>query len=445
MRSVRIMAFDRYRIDPARRRLLRDGAPVEINGKTFDLLLEFAGSGGALLTRERLYERLWPGGFVEDGNLTQNVYLLRRALDPSGDGRAFIQTLPRYGYRFLKPVREIGRPGLVHRAVASAAAVILAAALAIAASPALKPRPALPAGVQTLYALGEFHLTMRSRTDLLYAADYFKQIVRRAPQSAVGYAGVASAEALLAEFETDGSLAQRRDVALAIRARDTALLHDRNNTDALAVSGFIAYRFFNDEAAATRYLERALASNPNNASAHHWHGVLLLANGRIAEATAEFRAAHALQPTSEVYSRWLARAYVYARRPNEAIVLALQTIRLNRDDAPAWLAIAAAQEQRGELQEAMRTLHQLGRLIPYEQRYALPDEARLKALLDRKQRPAIAERVDKLVAVDQADPFEAALFYRTIGRTADARKILRAARSNRFETAIEKYDPRSQG
>ena len=80
------VAFDRYVLQPDERRLLLDGKPVVLRGKAFELLAILVAHGGAAVSRDALYELLWPNGAVEDGNLTQNVYLLRRTLDPAGGG-----------------------------------------------------------------------------------------------------------------------------------------------------------------------------------------------------------------------------------------------------------------------------------------------------------------------------------------------------------------------
>src|SRR5579862_6726416 len=108
------IAFGPFRVRPSRRQLLRDGNVVRLNGKSFELLMAFLGSGGRVLTREEIYQRLWGERIVEEANLSQTIYLLRRALDPDGDGRCFIETIPRVGYRFEKLVGET-RPTLSPR------------------------------------------------------------------------------------------------------------------------------------------------------------------------------------------------------------------------------------------------------------------------------------------------------------------------------------------
>jgi DNA-binding winged helix-turn-helix (wHTH) protein len=434
------LAFDRFVVDRAKRRLLFDGKPVVLNGKVFDLLLILASSHGAALSRETLYDSLWPHTVVEDGNLSQTIHLLRRSLDPTGDGRSYIETIPRFGYRFVKDVREVTKPGPRFRRITWSIATSAVAALAVivwSTHAAVEP-----ASARIAYALGEYHLNLRTPTDLSYAAGYFKEVQRDEPRSASGYAGSASADALLAEFRDDGSPAQRQLVSLAKRDVASAFSYDPNSADALAVSAFIAYRFDSDRAAAERRLERALAEDPNSAAAHHWRGVVLLAEGKLAAAIGEFETAHRLQPTSEVFSRWLARAYTYAHRSSDAIALATQSLRIERDDAPAWLAIACAQEQRGDLREALQTLKTLGNVAPYELPYVIPDEARLEVRLEPERQRSLSSIVDRLTAAGRADPFETALYYLTVGRRARALDLLRTSKRSPIIASIEGYDPR---
>ncbi|MBI3475454.1 MAG: winged helix-turn-helix domain-containing protein [Acidobacteria bacterium] len=101
--------FAGFRFDPAQQLLLRDGKPVSLTPKTFELLLVLLQSNGRLLSKDELMRKLWPDSFVEDANLTVNISALRKALgDPhDGEGRELIETVPKRGYRFLPTVTEL--------------------------------------------------------------------------------------------------------------------------------------------------------------------------------------------------------------------------------------------------------------------------------------------------------------------------------------------------
>ena len=98
-------AFGPYRLDVGLSRLEREGAVVPVSPKVFDLLLLLARSPERVLSKSELMEALWPKTFVEDANLTQHVYTLRRALGDRPDGTPYIETAPRRGYRLNADVR----------------------------------------------------------------------------------------------------------------------------------------------------------------------------------------------------------------------------------------------------------------------------------------------------------------------------------------------------
>lgn len=93
--------FGRFRLNGAERALLREGEPVSLTPKVFDILLVLVENGGRVVEKDDLMKRVWPNTFVEEGNLTQNISLLRKALGETPNGVQFIETVPRRGYRFV--------------------------------------------------------------------------------------------------------------------------------------------------------------------------------------------------------------------------------------------------------------------------------------------------------------------------------------------------------
>ncbi|MGZ5442452.1 MAG: winged helix-turn-helix domain-containing protein [Thermoanaerobaculia bacterium] len=95
--------FGPFCLDPAERRLLRDGEPVSLTPKCFDLLVVFVENAGHLLEKGDLLARVWPGQFVEEGSLSFNVSELRKAL---GEGQTYIETVRKKGFRFVAVVQR---------------------------------------------------------------------------------------------------------------------------------------------------------------------------------------------------------------------------------------------------------------------------------------------------------------------------------------------------
>ena len=97
--------FGPFRLDPTERQLIREGEVMSLTPKVFDTLLLFIENSNLLLTKEEMIARLWPDSFVEEGNLAQNVSVLRRALGEQPNGKPYIETVPKRGYRFIAEVR----------------------------------------------------------------------------------------------------------------------------------------------------------------------------------------------------------------------------------------------------------------------------------------------------------------------------------------------------
>ena len=99
--------FGKFRVDPVKRRLLRDGEPVRLTPKAFDTLLILVQSSGRTLEKDELMQLVWPDAVVEENNLNQNISALRRALGDSRDESHYIATIPGLGYRFVAEVNTV--------------------------------------------------------------------------------------------------------------------------------------------------------------------------------------------------------------------------------------------------------------------------------------------------------------------------------------------------
>src|SRR5262249_16572984 len=96
-----IYKFGPFCLDPNERVLLRDGELVRIPSKSFKALLVLVENSGHVVARDELVERIWRNTFVEESNLTQQVFTLRKALGADQNGHQYIETVPKLGYRFI--------------------------------------------------------------------------------------------------------------------------------------------------------------------------------------------------------------------------------------------------------------------------------------------------------------------------------------------------------
>ena len=98
-----IYRFDEFELAPSRRTFSRNGAQISISPKAFEILVYLATNAGRVVTKEEIFKAVWPTSFVEEGNLTQQISTLRKAL---GDRSACIVTIPGRGYQFAVRVED---------------------------------------------------------------------------------------------------------------------------------------------------------------------------------------------------------------------------------------------------------------------------------------------------------------------------------------------------
>src|SRR5438874_7650803 len=100
--------FGPYRLDLNEGRLLRNGEPVPLTPKTFATLVVLVQRSGRLVEKDELMKLLWPDSFVEESNLNQHIWTLRKTLGENPTGNEYIETVPKRGYRFMAEVRDLG-------------------------------------------------------------------------------------------------------------------------------------------------------------------------------------------------------------------------------------------------------------------------------------------------------------------------------------------------
>lgn len=102
--------FGAFVFDASQRLLTRDGAPVHLTPKAFDLLALLLGEAPRVVPKDELHERLWPKSFVSDATLVGLVKELRKALDDHDADAPLIRTAPRVGYAFAAAVAAAAQP-----------------------------------------------------------------------------------------------------------------------------------------------------------------------------------------------------------------------------------------------------------------------------------------------------------------------------------------------
>lgn len=102
-----IYEFGPFRLDTKEKQFLKGKEQIVLSPKAFEMLVALLERSGHLVEKEELLKQLWPDSFVEEANLSHNIYLIRRALGQHSEEQQYIETVPRHGYRFVADVKKI--------------------------------------------------------------------------------------------------------------------------------------------------------------------------------------------------------------------------------------------------------------------------------------------------------------------------------------------------
>jgi DNA-binding winged helix-turn-helix (wHTH) protein/tetratricopeptide (TPR) repeat protein len=105
-----LLEFGPFRMDPEERVLMRDQEPIILSPKAFETLLVLVQHSERVVLKDDLMKTLWPDTFVEESNLSQHIFQLRKALGDKAHDPEYIVTVPGRGYRFALKVAEITEP-----------------------------------------------------------------------------------------------------------------------------------------------------------------------------------------------------------------------------------------------------------------------------------------------------------------------------------------------
>lgn len=169
-----------------------------------------------------------------------------------------------------------------------------------------------------LYFKGRYFWNKRKTPNLRTAIAYFQKAIDRDPGYAEAFAGLADAYALLATAGSDAI--PPHDIMPRARAAATAALKlDERLAEAHASLGYVASNYDWDWPTAEREFERAIALNPNYATARHWYSWYLIMMGRLAEAEEQITRAQELDPLSPMIGTTVGVPLFYARQYDQAL------------------------------------------------------------------------------------------------------------------------------
>lgn len=430
--------------------LRRGGEPMPLAPKVIKTLLVLLEHAGRVVSKDEMLRSVWGDAIVEEANLSQNIYTLRRHLEAALDD-AFIETLPRRGYRFTQRVVRRGiaaSPRRLHAAPAAmpllcaAALVICGAVLAgfgAAHGPLGEPAPRLTSAAERFYSLGWLYYRSGTPTAFRTSVAYFRKVELEAPNSPLGYAGQAVAFAQLSDGEGSSPAA----VEHAVRAEDLAaraVALDENSADAIAARGFVEFDVDGNNDASAADLRKAVTLDPQLAQAHLWYGAVLLWQGNLAQARRELEHSSSIDATLPSTDYLLAWDFYLSRDYKDAVAFG----RLARLDPwtsfESHLLLAAAYEEDGQYESAIVAVKNLSKsptgILAISGTLAHVYASMGKHMRARQE----LDIVERLSAQYQQRPVLTAVAYIANGRADEAFAWLsRLSKSNRTIFAL---DPR---
>ncbi|HNQ14482.1 MAG TPA: winged helix-turn-helix domain-containing protein [Pyrinomonadaceae bacterium] len=402
--SKRFFRFDCFQIDVTERQLCRNGVPVRVTPKVFDILLVLVENKGKTIEKKELIRRVWADTFVEEGSLNRNVSTLRKVLGDNSNEQRYIKTLPKKGYRFtgnaeefteFEPLRPNDGPqaivepaaSLVSRqsfkkATAIAAALVILALIAAAVgllSMRSEDGHADPAGLsdferetltsrkpsspQTLddYVNGRTLWHRRSADELYQSILLLERAVRNEPDFALAHAALADAYA----FDSQRWKEAKPAAAEAMRL-------DPSLGTPLATIGFVQMYWEWNISEARRSLKKAVEAEPDYPTAHQWLAINLIFGGQGAAAIVEMERARELQPDSVSINADLCQTFYFLQKYDEALAQCRKTLEIDENFLNARLYlhdIYSALEMHDEAVAEFFRAEQLKRdfSLPYSQ------------------------------------------------------------------------------
>ena len=441
--------FGAYRVCRDELTLKYRDAVLPLAPKVVKTLLVLLDNAGRFVSKDELLESVWDGPVVEEANLSQNIYMLRRQFEMTSN-ETFIETLPKRGYRFTHPVtkRDLGATRVGKRmsapvliAAALAAGVLLAIVIRfdMADKHALVPPASLTPAAENADALGWYYWRGTTEADLKQSVHDFRLVVNAAPQSPAGYAGEAIAYAKLADI-WEGSPSGLVASLAAEKLSQRAVSLDHTSAIAHAAKGFVEFDLDGNNRAAAGDLKQAVGIEPDLAVAHLWYGAILLWQGDLGLARAELQRASNLDVTLPSIDYLLALDYYMSRDYENAIAYA----KLDKDDffasEAAPLLLAAAHEEVRQYPSAIQDVQRLA-ADPSNALVASGTLAYVYATTGQRERAGRAlHAVEQLAEKDRDYPLLVALAYSANGRPNEAFAWL--GRMPLSDRALFALDPR---
>lgn len=425
---------------------------------------------GHAIKKDNLIELVWPDAVVEENNLNQYVWALRKALD-DGEGSTYIETVRKYGYRFVGDVRETTdetsrmfvyrnsrtrmlvreekveeatampdplvvsrRNPRAWRLIGAAIAVALVAVLAAAVTRALYAPTVKPAEVGTLnldpavydgYQAGRAAWNKRTSAGLFESVERYEKAIEKDPRFALAYVGIADSYA----FDIGN---WKKAEALAMKAIEI----DPRLAEPHATIGFIRTFWEWKGEEGEREFKQAIKLNPNYATAHQWYAIHLAVSGRPVEAEVEMSRALRLEPQSPVMLADMGQVLYFNRKYDDAVGLCEKALSIDSTFINAHQYLADIYMAKGLPEKALQEFVMVKKT---EGTSAFPlDGNKLRKAI----RSGGLRGFWKAMLVERPDQYEMARYYARLGQKEKTIQGLEKALGKRdFRIVFASADP----
>ena len=440
-----IYVFGQFRLDPAEHLLIRDGTPVPLTEKAFQVLLVLVRNSGHLIEKLELVAAVWGDTFIEEGNLTVTISMLRKALGDDRNENRFIETVSKQGYRFLPPVSRIApqseavaevpapialpapaAAGVGWHSVARRASFAISALVVLSvifllqgrvdasrhsgllpvpgaadASPqASREQLAKPVEAirdpeaYRLYTEGRFFWNKRTEDGFRHSIECFQQAILKGSDLCGGLCRLGRflyAARVLWRGTAGGGVSE------CAGRGDQGWEFNSNLAEAHTSLGLVALYYEWDWQQADREFKRAIELDPALSGAHAWDSLYYAVMGQTPQALQQALDAQRLDPLSLAVNMDLGSAYYWNRQYDKAVGAYKRAIALDpyfaRAHSRLGIVLAAERDYPGAVREFEETSRLAGPdpyidgLRGYAEALGGNPKVARKLLADLKQRP----------------------------------------------------------
>ena len=260
-----------------------------------------------------------------------------------------------------------------------------------------------------LYLQGRFYWNKRTEVSLKKAIEYFEESIRKDPNYALAYTGLADSYILLPVFS---SYAPNKAYPKAKKAATKALQLDNRLAEAHNSLACIIDVYEMNQVEAGHIFRRAIELSPGYATAHHWYAYNFLEVNRFEEALKEIKRAHELDPLSLIINRDMGEILYFARQYDKAIVALRKTMEMEPNFSQVHLYLGKVYLQKSMYKEAMVEFQKEKELMKTWNPFVESWMAIAFAKSGNKNRAKqILDKLVKIAKEEYVSPFNIAIVY----------------------------------